>query len=64
MASACSGDGLCARCGIEVLAGGEALAAETPAESRAKQANRIDPSLRLACRIEVADDLSVTAPYW
>ena len=40
------------------------VAAETPEESRSKQRNRIDPRLRLACRIRVCADLSVAAPYW
>ena len=42
----------------------DALPAETPEETRCKQRNRIDPALRLACRIRVTADLSVTAPYW
>ena len=64
IASACRGDGLCGRCGVAVLAGATGIGAETPEESRAKQRNRIDPRLRLACRIRVCADLSVTAPYW
>jgi ferredoxin len=64
IASACRGDGLCGRCGVAVLAGSGAIGAELPAETRAKQRNRIDPGLRLACQVRVCADLSVTAPYW
>ena len=64
IASACRGDGLCGRCGVAILAGGEAVGAETPEESRCKERNRIDPRLRLACRIRVRAGMSVTAPYW
>jgi len=64
IASACGGDGLCARCGVEILASASPIAAETPAESAAKRRNRIAPELRLACRLRVASDLSVSAPYW
>jgi len=64
IASACRSDGLCGRCGIAILAGGAALDAETPEETRTKQRNRIDPHLRLACRISVRTDLAVAAPYW
>ena len=64
MASACSGDGLCARCGVRLLSGCESVPDQTPAEARAKSANRVDPDLRLACRVAVAGDLTVTAPYW
>jgi ferredoxin len=62
IASACRGDGLCGRCGVAIVAGG--VAAELPEETRAKQRNRIDPELRLACQVRVSADLSITAPYW
>jgi ferredoxin len=64
MASACGADGLCARCGVQVLAGAGALTPETEMERRQKRRNRIDPELRLACRAAVAGDLEVTAGYW
>jgi ferredoxin len=64
IASACRGDGLCGRCGVAILAGAGEVAAEMPDESRSKERNRIDPRLRLACRIRVCADLSVAAPYW
>ncbi|MGH0035993.1 MAG: 2Fe-2S iron-sulfur cluster-binding protein [Myxococcota bacterium] len=64
VASACGADGICGRCGLAILAGGERLAPESEAEARVKRANRIDPELRLACRIDLASNLVVTAPYW
>jgi len=64
IASACRGDGLCGRCGVAILAGRAGLDTETPDETRTKERNRIDPHLRLACRIHLRADCSVTAPYW
>lgn len=64
MASACGADGLCARCGVRVLAGGAALSSETEAERRQKRRNRIDPALRLACRAAATGDVELTAGYW
>jgi ferredoxin len=64
VASSCGADGVCARCGLQILQGTESLAAETEREVRIKARNRIDPGLRLACRIELRGDLVVTAPYW
>ena len=64
IARACGGGGLCARCGVEVLAGHEALAPEGPDEADAKARNRIDPSLRLACQVRVEGALEVRASYW
>lgn len=64
IASSCRADGLCGRCGVAILVGERQVAPESPEESRSKQRNRIDPRLRLACRIRVCADLSVAAPYW
>jgi ferredoxin len=64
IASACAADGLCARCGLRVLAGAEGLPPESAAERDAKQRNRIEPELRLACRVALRTDVEVTASYW
>ena len=64
MASACGAHGLCARCGVRVLAGAEALSPEQDDERRAKARNRIDPAQRLACRARVSGDVELTATYW
>jgi ferredoxin len=64
MASACGADGICARCGVRVLAGADRLSPETQAEERQKRRNRIDPALRLACRAAALGDVEVTAGYW
>jgi len=64
MASACGADGICARCGVRVLAGALALSPETEQEERQKRRNRIDPALRLACRARALGDVEVTAGYW
>jgi len=64
VASSCGADGVCGRCGLEVLSGAEALAQETEQEREIKRRNRIDVRLRLACRVAVCRDLTVTAPYW
>jgi len=64
IARACGGGGLCARCGLLVLAGGEALDPPSPAEESAKERNRIPLELRLACQVEVRAPLEVTAGYW
>jgi adenylate cyclase len=64
IARACDGGGLCARCGLEVLDGGDTLAPPAPAEQQAKQRNRVPAALRLACQVEVSGPLEVTAGYW
>ena len=64
IASACGADGLCGRCGVLVVEGEAALSAETASEARIKTRNRVDPSLRLACRATVAGNVEITASYW
>jgi uncharacterized 2Fe-2S/4Fe-4S cluster protein (DUF4445 family) len=64
IASGCSANGLCARCGILVVAGADSLSDETVSESEAKRVNRMDPELRLACMATVSGDVTITATYW
>jgi ferredoxin len=64
VASACGSDGLCGRCGLEILEGGEALGPESAGEQRSKRRNRVDPRQRLACRVLLSADARVRATYW
>jgi ferredoxin len=64
VASSCGANGVCSRCGLELLEGEELLAPESQRETEIKARNRIDPRLRLGCRTRVAANLRVTAPYW
>ena len=62
VASSCGADGVCAHCGLEILEGTNSI--ESKSERNIKERNRIDPKLRLACRVTISSDLTVTAPYW
>jgi adenylate cyclase len=62
LASGCGGGALCGRCGVSVLAG--APPSLTDAEVRALRRNRAPAGQRLACRVLVSSDLTVTASYW
>lgn len=64
IASACGENGACARCGLEIVEGVSNLASETVRERVIKERNRIDPELRLACRVRPRGDLTVRARYW
>ena len=62
--TACDGDGICARCGLRVLAGAPgALSEETADERRVKRANKVG-QLRLSCQARVLGPVTVTATYW
>jgi uncharacterized 2Fe-2S/4Fe-4S cluster protein (DUF4445 family) len=64
VASSCGADGVCGRCGLEILESREPIESESEREGEIKQRNRVDLHLRLACRIQVDTDLTVTAPNW
>lgn len=62
VASACRGEGICGRCGLEVLEGG--LPPPDPVERACAARNRVPPGLRLSCRVVLTGGLVVRAPYW
>lgn len=64
IASACSGGGLCARCGLDILEGNASLSEESAEEREVKRRNRIPAEWRLACQALVRGSLSATASYW
>jgi ferredoxin len=64
IARACSGMGLCARCGLQVIEGLASLSVESPAEQEAKRRNRIPDEWRFACQALVRGPLTATAAYW
>jgi len=64
VASACDQQFTCGRCGMNILSGDQAVAAESKREAEIKRRNRIDPELRLSCVVRVRADMTVTAPYW
>lgn len=64
IASACGENGACARCGLEIVEGADAIEAPSDREVRIKERNRIDEALRLACRVRPSGDVTVRAAYW
>jgi ferredoxin len=64
IARSCGADGVCAKCGLRIVAGSESLSPESEAETRIKTRNRIASDLRLACRATITGNLTATAPYW
>lgn len=64
LARACGSDGVCCRCGVKILESGEELPDESQQDIELKERNRIDPGLRLACRVRVEGPMAVRALYW
>ncbi|MBS1106122.1 MAG: hypothetical protein H6Q91_1624 [Deltaproteobacteria bacterium] len=64
IARSCGAEGVCAKCAVCVVEGGEHLSPEAADETRIKRRNRVDAVLRLACRARIHGDVTVTASYW
>jgi ferredoxin len=64
IARSCGAEGVCAKCALLVVEGGEHLSPEAADETRIKSRNRIEVALRLACRARIRGDVAVTASYW
>ena len=64
IARACSGQGLCGRCDLEILSGLASLSPEAADEREARQRVRLPASCRLACRARVHGSVLATASYW
>jgi 2Fe-2S ferredoxin len=64
VASSCRGDGVCAKCRIEILEGSQNLSRVSEQEARIKQRLDIPASERLSCQTEVLGDITIDATYW
>ena len=64
IATSCQAEGLCGRCGLEVLAGAEHLSVLGAEEARVRRAQGVPAALRLACLTTVHGSVTVRARYW
>ncbi|NUN07422.1 MAG: (2Fe-2S)-binding protein [Bdellovibrio sp.] len=64
VASSCDGDGVCAKCKIQILEGAENLSAENDTEQFLKEKNNLAKNIRISCQTEVHGDVKVDASYW
>lgn len=64
VASSCGGEGVCAKCQVEVLAGADHLSPISDIERIAIERFNWKPSFRMSCQCQVNGDCTVTTPYW
>ena len=62
--SSCDLEGICARCGLRILAGTKNLSPESERERATKEANRVPPDQRLSCLARIRGPVTATATYW
>ena len=64
VASSCHGDGICAKCRIQVINGAENLSQPTVLEEILRDRLRIAKDLRISCQAKVMGDITIDASYW
>lgn len=64
VASSCDGDGVCAKCKIQIIEGAENLSAENDTEQFLKEKDNLAKNIRISCQTEVLGDITVDASYW
>jgi 2Fe-2S ferredoxin len=64
VASSCHGDGICAKCRIQIIEGAENLSQVNPREQMLRDRLRIAREYRISCQTLVLGDITVDATYW
>jgi ferredoxin len=64
LGNSCGGVGMCARCRVRVIAGGDNLSPPTSIESRVSAQRNLDGDERLACQAVVRGPCEITTSYW
>lgn len=64
VASSCDGEGVCAKCRMQVLEGTENLSRATELEEFLIERYELKKGVRISCQCEVKGDVKVHATYW
>ena len=64
VASSCKGDGVCAKCRIEIIDGKQNLSPENEREAFLRERHSIPRNQRVSCQVSVLGDITVTTSYW
>ena len=64
LANSCGGVGVCARCRVRIVAGGENLSPPTSIELRFGAPRGFAADERMACQAVVLGECGVTTTYW
>lgn len=64
VASSCRGDGVCAKCRVEIHEGRKNLSPETELEKFLRERHSIPKDQRVSCQVQVLGDITVSTSYW
>jgi 2Fe-2S ferredoxin len=64
VASSCRGDGVCAKCRIEIVDGRKNLNPENELEKFLRERHQVEKDQRISCQTTVHGDITVDTSYW
>lgn len=64
VASSCRGDGVCAKCRIQIVSGSENLSQESELEKSLRDRHQFSKHERLSCQVTVYGDVLIDTSYW
>lgn len=64
VASSCGGDGVCAKCRIEIVDGQANLSPQNDMELFLRERHRISKEERVSCQTTVLGDITIDTSYW
>lgn len=64
VASSCNGDGVCAKCRLQILSGQDNLSKPNETEKFLIEKFQLRPGQRISCQVAVFGDVEIDASYW
>ena len=64
VASSCRGEGVCAKCRVELVSGSRNVGPETELEKFLRDRHSIEREIRVSCQVTVLGDIVVDTTYW
>jgi len=64
VASSCHGDGICAKCRLQVVKGFENLSAPNDTELFLREKFKLNKDQRISCQSFINGDIEIDASYW
>jgi 2Fe-2S ferredoxin len=64
VASSCKGDGVCAKCRIQITEGARNLSPQNEVEIFLRERHGLNADERISCQTQVLGDITVATGYW
>ena len=64
VASSCRGDGVCAKCRIQIVEGQKNLSRENSLELHLRERHGFDKAERISCQVQILGDIKIDTTYW